>query len=129
MSTVPRYPTDIARGDVKPTMRVAAPPDIDEAVRRFQAAAESLGVDHLTNAELTRLCAEVAAFTADLFPGELRIRVKNDPEIPDDLYFVFAVRATGDLDRVAAQNDQWHRRIMRSEGSRHGLFRLAIDIS
>lgn len=73
------------------------------------------------------MCGEVAAFTAELFPGELKIRVKNDPEIADDLYFVFAVRATGDVDDIVCRNDLWHRRVMQIEAKRHGLFRLAID--
>lgn len=127
MSTVPRSPTDIARAETRPAVLVAARPDLDEVVRRFEAAAESLGIDRPTGAELMRLCAEVAALTTELFPEGFHIRVKNDPEIPNDLYFVFAARATGDTDRIVTQNDQWHRRIRQSEGSRHGLFRLAIN--
>jgi hypothetical protein len=86
-----------------------------------------LGVEPPAPAELRRLCGEVTAFTADLFPGEMQVRVKNDPEIPDDLYYVFAVRGTGTVDELVARNDQWHRHVMRTEGHRHGLFRLAVD--
>lgn len=127
MSTVPRNPTDAAPAEVQTPLLPAVRFDLDETVRRFEAAAESLGVERPDSAELRRLCGQVAMFTAKLFPGELRIRVKNDPEIPDDLYFVFAVRATGEIDAIVSRNDQWHRRIMQTEGNRHGLFRLAID--
>lgn len=101
--------------------------DLDEAVRRFEAAAENLGIERPSSAELRRLCGQVATFTAELFPGEICVRVKNDPEILTDLYFVFAIRASENIDDLVARNDQWHRRVMRTEGRRHGLFRLAID--
>ena len=64
------------------------------------SAARASSTTHPSQAELSDLCRQAAAFTAELFPGGMEIRVKNDPEIPDDLYFVFAVRATGSVDDV-----------------------------
>lgn len=128
MSTVPHNPTDSAHAEgqaaILPSFRI----DLDEAVRRFETAAENLGVERPSIVELRRLCDQVMTFTAELFPGEICVRVKNDPEILTDLYFVFAIRASGDIDDLVARNDQWHRRVMRTEGSRHGLFRLAIEV-
>lgn len=129
MATVPRNPSDTVDPGCPAVVLPAARPDTDELVKRFGIAAQSLGIEQPAAAELKRLCAEVIAVTEQLFPGEMRARVKNDPEIPDDLYFVFAVRAVGDIDDLVARNDQWHRRVVKIEDARHGLFRLAIDAS
>ena len=126
MSTL-RDSTDAANARSTATILPAGRRDFNEVVREFETAAASLGTAHPSLAELSDLCRQAAAFTAELFPGGMEIRVKNDPEIPDDLYFVFAVRATGSVDDIVARNDQWHRCVARTEGKWHGLFRLAID--
>lgn len=128
MSTVPRKATDDS--GVGPAAVVLSPlrPNLDETVRRFQAAAEVFGVVPPVSAELRRLCSQVADFTAELFPGEMHVEVKNDPEIPDDLFFRFAVVATGTIDDIAALNDQWHARVCRLPATPSGLFRLSIAV-
>lgn len=126
MSTVPRHPTDTTNTQPRAIV-VAASSEIEDAVREFEAAAECIDVDCPSEAELRQLCRQVASFTAELFPRITRIQVKNDPELPDELYILFAVDASGPVDDVLALNDQWHRRVISVEGKWHGLFRLAID--
>lgn len=127
MSTIPRDPIDVADTGHLPSLRPTSQRDLNEIVWEFESAAESIGIARPPRAELHDLCRHVAAFTAELFPAEPDIKVKNDPEIPSDLYFVFTVAATGTVDDLAARYDQWHRRVIHSEGRWHGLFRLAID--
>lgn len=125
MSTLPRDSTDATNGNV--VMMAPAGTDVEEAVRTFQSAAASLAIAPLDAGVLKGLCQQVAVFTSELFPGEVRIMVKNDPDIPQDLYFVFRVRSKAGVDELAALNDQWHRRLLMLKGRRSGLFRLAID--
>lgn len=99
---------------------------VDEAVSEFESGAEWLGVPRPPTAELRDLCRKVASFTADIFPGAMAIKVRNDPEITDDLYFVFDVEPTGSVDEVVARFDEWHRRLRPAVGSRWDLFRLSI---
>lgn len=91
MSTMPGNPTDAADAHAQATVfPTAAPvldePVLDEIVRRFEAAARDCRVEAPAPTELLSLCGQVATFTRELFPGEMIIGVKNDPEIPDDLY-------------------------------------------
>lgn len=125
MSTLPRGSTNAT--DANYLMMAPADPALEEVVSKFQAAAESLAIAPLDPVTLNELCRQVAVFTAELFPGEMRGMVKNDPEILEDLYFVYRVRATGDLDHLAALNDLWHRRLLTLKGRRPGLFWLSID--
>lgn len=97
-------------------------------MREFELTAERLGISQPTAAELNQLCCQVAAFTAELFPGEMRIRVHNDPDIPDDFYILFSVDAAGDLDDLAAKNDEWHGLLCRLPSRFSGLFRLDVAV-
>jgi hypothetical protein len=127
MSTMPSDRDASAHAEVQAAVVPVGGPNLEEAVRRFVEFAKELDIGAPPSQELNELCRQVAAFTGDLFPGEWAVKVKNDPEIPSDLYFVFAVRAAGTIDDVVARNDQWHRSVVGVEGKRHGLFRLAID--
>lgn len=100
---------------------------LDAAVLRFEAAAKSLKVNRPPQPELKQLCLRVAAFTSELFPGDLAVEIRVDPEIADDLYFVFEVRATGSLEEIVARDEQWHRRLVSIGRDWPGLFRLSID--
>ena len=92
MSTVPRNSSDAAHAEAQATVLPAARPDIDEVARQFDAAAESLGIERPAPAELRQLCRQVAAFTGEVFPGEMAIEIRVDPEIRDDLYLVIDAR-------------------------------------
>lgn len=127
MSTLPRDHTDAAHTVVRAAV-LPARRELGEVVREFEAAAERLGVSKPTATELNRLCGQVAAFTAELFPGEMHIRINNDPEIPDDLYILFGVDATGGIDELAAKNDEWHGRVCRMPTRFSGLFRLSVTV-
>ena len=128
MSTMPGNPTDAADALAQAALLPTAAPDVDEIVRRFQTAARDFRIEAPAPTELLSLCAQVATFTRELFPGEMRMRVKNDPEIPDDLFFQLHVEATGDIDDIAARHDQWHARLCRFPSKFCGLFRLSIAV-
>ena len=127
MSTVPHNPTDSAHSEgqaaIPPSFRV----DLDEAVRRFEAAAENLGVERPSSVELRRLCDQVMSFTAELFPGAMDVEVRVDPEIADDLYFVFEVLAAGSADEIVERDAEWHRRLVGVARRWPGMFRLSVD--
>jgi predicted transcriptional regulator YdeE len=50
----------------------------------------------------------------------------DDPEIPDHRYLVFQVTARGSVEQLAAQNDEWHRRLCQLPGRIPGRYRLSI---
>jgi hypothetical protein len=128
MSTAPQHAADVSQaeciGPIVPSKR----PDVNEAIRCFEAAAGELGINRPSTTELARLCEEVAVVTEELFPGGMQIVVRNDPDIPDDLYFVFNVGAEGDLANIAARNDEWHGRVCRMPVAFCGVFRLSIAV-
>lgn len=100
----------------------------DDHVREFELAAIRLKVSVPSAAELSNLYRQVLETTADLFPGKLRVSVKNDPEISDDIYFLFAVDVTGSIDDIAARTDEWHGRVCRLPNKFSGLFRLSVRV-
>ncbi len=128
MSTMPGNPTDAVDAPAQAAVLPTAAPDLDEIVRRFEAAAHDFAVDAPARTHLMSLCAQVATFTRELFPGETRLGVKNDPEIPDDLFFQFRVEATGGVDDIAARHDQWHARLCQFPAKFCGLFRLSVAV-
>lgn len=128
MSTVPRKAIDTANAPSPAVVLPPVGPNLDETIRRFEAAAEIFGVTPPPAPELRRLCGQVVDFTAELFPGEMRVEVKNDPEIPDDVFFRFGVDATGTIDDIAARNDEWHARVCRLPARFSGMFRLSIAV-
>lgn len=97
-------------------------------VHEFVSAAERLGIERLQETQLRELYRQIVAFTLVLFPGEVTVKVKNDPEVADDLYFVFDVIATGSVDEVVARSRDWHLTLHRVAGIRADLFCLAFDV-
>lgn len=125
MSTLPHDSADAQqRTPVMPT----AVHDLDGVAGEFEIAAKSLGVQRPSTTELHGLCRQVAAFTTDLFPGKLIVKIGNDPEVTDDLYFVFEVGATGGINDIAARHDEWHGRVCQLPITLPGLFRLSIAV-
>ena len=72
---------------------------------------------------------EIVNITAEIFPGELRITNSADPEMPQDVYQVFAVSvpASADAEELVDRRLQWHRRIATIAPSMKGRIRLAIE--
>jgi hypothetical protein len=101
---------------------------VEEAVREFESDAELLRIPRPPTAELLDVCRKVAAFTSELFPDGMAIKVKNDPEIADDLYFVFRVVAVGSIDELVSKDNEWHRRLRPAVGARAEFFCLAISV-
>jgi hypothetical protein len=128
MSTLPQDAKGTA-GDERQVPVVAVPcfgHMVDKAVSEFESGAEWLGLPRPPTAELLDLCRKVAAFTSEIFPAGMSIKIRNDPEITDDLYFVFEVETTGSADEIVAKFDKWHRRLRRTVARRSELFRLSI---
>lgn len=128
MAVMPRYSTDSVGPPSEAVVLAGARSDLDQLVQRFEEAAKGLGVEPPTSVDLRNLCNSVAAFTAELFPGKMRLDVKNDPEIPDDIFFRFAVDATGAIADIAARNDEWHARVCGLPARFSGMFRLSIAV-
>ena len=128
MSTVPRDLTDAIATGSHAAVIPAVRPNADDLVREIQSAAHQLGCRCPSSSDLSDLCRQVLGFTVEIFPGEPCIQVRNDPEIPDDLYVVFGVAATGTIDEIAAKNDDWHARVSRLPSKFSGLFRLSIAV-
>lgn len=126
MSTVPRDPTDAAAGNVAPVVS-SVRWNPEAAVKEFELAADTLGISRPSARELDEMCRETAAVTGELFGNDWFVEIRVDPEIRDDLYFVFDVRATGSVDELVALDRQWHRRLLPVGRKWPGLFRLSID--
>ena len=128
MTSLPNDVTDASvlghRAKVVPMVR----PNVDDVVREFESAADVLGIPRPSSPELGDMYHNVSGITAELFPGETRVTIENDPEIPDDLYFVFGVDAIGGIDDIAARNDEWHGRICHMPSKFSGLFRLSVTV-
>ncbi len=127
MSSVPR---DVTAADLPVSVAPHLQPEsqLDRVVSQFQSAAIELGVGLLSYAELRDLCEKVAQITAALFPGELAIELRGDPEIPRELHFTFEVVARGAVEDIVSRNDEWHREMRRVAGSRAVLFCLSIEV-
>lgn len=129
MSTLPHDPSAAVAEHKSPVISAARyQHNFDKAVHDFEIAAEELLIERPSAAELRDLCGQVAAICDHLFPGELAVEVRRDAEIPDDLYFVFSVGATGDVDEIMARNNEWQLRVRRSIGGRADLFCLSFDV-
>jgi hypothetical protein len=126
MSTLPRDPTDATHAKAITTV-LPARIELAQVVGEFEAVAERLAIARPSVPELHELSRQVACLTMELFPGEMEVEVRGDPEIPNDLYLVFEVRANGRIDDIVACDEQWHRRLLSISRNWPGLFRLSID--
>ncbi|HEX5447050.1 MAG TPA: hypothetical protein VFW87_24760 [Pirellulales bacterium] len=90
--------------------------------------ADELGAERPSDDELRDLCQRVAAISGELFSNEWTVKVTRDPEIPGDVFFVFRVVATGNVDDIVARSNQWHIAVRRVIGSRAELFCLSFDV-
>lgn len=70
--------------------------------------------------------SQILEFTRVIFSGEVTFLEVDDPEIPDHRYLVFQVTADGPIEQLAAQNDEWHRRLCQLPDRIPGRYRLSI---
>jgi predicted DNA-binding antitoxin AbrB/MazE fold protein len=77
--------------------------------------------------EIHALVERVEAMTREVFGGEVTYCEREDDEVPNDRHFTFDVVATGDVDAILKQSDQWHARLCELPTAAHGLFRLSIE--
>lgn len=130
MSTLPDDASRLTGAGQTTSMVATAPrlPQIADAVRQFMAMADELGVSRPPEMELRDVCRSVAEATAALFPGGLGVHVDRDREIPDDIYFVFDVGASGQVEDILALDKEWHRRLHRVAGRFAELFCLSCGV-
>ncbi|HJT32786.1 MAG TPA: hypothetical protein VJ783_12155 [Pirellulales bacterium] len=102
--------------------------NFDEAIREFISMVDELGITRPSDEELCDLCSRVAELSLEFFPGDLVVKAERDWEIPDDIYFVFRVIATGSVDDIVARSNQWHIQVRRAVSSRAELFCLSFDV-
>lgn len=129
MSTLPHDPSHATAADNQtPVMPSVAryEQQVDDAVTEFEAGTYWLRVPRPPTAELRDVCRKVAAFTAELYPDGMVIKVRNDPEITDDIYFVFHVVDSGSEDDIVARDNEWHRRLRQVVDRQAELFCLSI---
>jgi hypothetical protein len=70
----------------------------------------------------------VKAGTAQIFPGEVFIDPRQDPEI-EDRYFVVRVSAAGAIEEIAKRYQEWHRRLGQWAPGLESNFRLSVDVN
>lgn len=129
MSTLPRGSDPAADASYQAAVRVAhLPLDYDAAVREFEQAAKALSIEPPSDYELRHLCQQVAAISADLFPGEIAVKIKNDPELADDLYIVFHVATASNLEEMMARSREWHLSVHGLAGRWSDMFCLSFDV-
>jgi len=66
--------------------------------------------------------------TRQLFPGEVVVRRKADPEIAEEAFYSIRVRASGSVADVVAKDRQWHERLVEIVPESAGLFRLSMEV-
>lgn len=126
MSTLP-YDSS-SRTDPVPAVAVEGGEQAIEAVvREFACVADEVGMPRPAAAELHELCRQVTDVSRQVFPGDVRIKVGRDWEIPDDIYFVVDVCASGTPDEFVAQVKQWNLAVHRISVNWSGLFCLSFD--
>lgn len=130
MSTMPRDSgevTDAAgRAPVFPAARQEC--NFDEAIGEFTSMVDEMGIARPSDDELRNLCRQVAKVSLDLFPGKLIVKVRPDPEIRGEVFFIFNVRASGNPDEIAGRIWQWHINLRQAVGKGAELFCLSFDV-
>lgn len=71
--------------------------------------------------------SQAIRLTQSLFPGEVRVEVEEDPELPDASYLVFNVTAEGTLAEIVNRRMQWHEQIRELIPDRAQRLRLSVD--
>lgn len=100
---------------------------IDDVVGEFMPAAEEMGVSRLSELDLRSLCRQIADLTSGLFPGELTVKFERDREDSGDIYFVFDVSVSCDIDAIMARTREWHLAVHQLAGRHADLFCLSTD--
>lgn len=54
---------------------------------------------------------DVVRITKELFPGEVTIKLMNDPKYPADWFHVVEAEASGEPHAVVQRQIEWHRRM------------------
>ncbi len=71
--------------------------------------------------------AKAIRLTQELFPGQVRVEVEQDPEIPDDSYLVFNVAAEGTVPDIVKRRLEWHNQVRELIPDRAQRLRLSVE--
>jgi len=71
--------------------------------------------------------ARTIRLTQSLFSDQVRVEVKQDPEIPDRSYLVFNVTAEGTLADIVNRRLQWHEQVRGLIPDAAQRLRLSVD--
>lgn len=90
------------------------------------------GISHAANAcapadtgNDVEISQAVAAYTAQLFSGEVALELVRDAEFGDQSFLV-AVQAHGTVDQLIDKSDQWHRNLHSVAKGQAYLYGLSI---
>jgi hypothetical protein len=89
--------------------------------------ARSRATPTLSEERLSTAMAAVKSGTAEIFPGDVLIEPRQDPEI-DERYLVVRVSAAGAMDDIVQGYQTWHRRLGVWAPGLESKFRLSVDI-
>ena len=129
MSTLPRGSHNAVDTPYQAAVPLAPfPLDYEPAVREFERAAKALSSGPPSEDELRHFCRQIAALTADLFPGEIAVKVKNDPELAGDLYIVFHVATASNLEEIMTRSREWYLSVRGLAGRWSDMFCLSFDV-
>jgi hypothetical protein len=69
---------------------------------------------------------QVLAFTKRLFPVDIKVTEREDPEIYGHLYFALEVEVGGSVDELIELNRRWHEEIAQTQPQAVGRFTLSV---
>jgi hypothetical protein len=71
--------------------------------------------------------SQAVRLTQSLFPGQVRVEVEEDPELPDVSYLVFNVTAKGTIAEIVNRRTQWHEQVRALIPENAQRLRLSVD--
>lgn len=69
---------------------------------------------------------QILAFTRRLFPVDIKVTEREDPEIDGHRYFALEVELDGGVEELVAWNLHWHEELTRSRPQAVGRFTLSV---
>lgn len=126
MSTLPHDSPDVA-AEAQAAMVAPVRCDFNAPIQHFATITDALGTPRPSTEELPKLVDKIAAFTRELFPGNLAVEISIDPEVRDDVCLLFQVNAAGTIAEILARESRWLRMVSSLAPQWPGLFCLSID--
>lgn len=127
MSTL-RYEPSSGAGSVPPALTERAEQALQSVVRDLIITADEVNMSRPSEAVLRELLRQVMEISRQMFPGDVRVKVGRDWEVPDDIYFVVDVRSSGTPDEFVARLREWDSAAYRIAGSEMRFFCLTFHM-